>query len=490
MSVLSRAIRRPLAIAGFGGLVAALAVVGSIAVAAPASARGHAGKRAGAHHQRPLTGHHGHGKGGQSKGSSGSQSGSGSGSGAGGKGLHISSTPWGTVDSKTVQLFTLRNSSGMKVNISTYGGVVQSIWVPKRNGGQTNVALGFPTLADYVSDFTQGATSTPWPLSGGSGDTYFGAIIGRYANRIGNASFNLNNTTYKLDANNGPNTLHGGYLGWNTKVWTPQASTTSNAATLALSANFPAGEGCLPSLSPGCTGFPAPVSATVTYKLTRNNQLKIGYAAKNTSSSQATVINLTNHTYFNLGGEASGDVYNQLLALNSNRYTPTDVNQIPEAPFFVPVGGTAYDFRSMHPIGENIADTTLPDGTTGPFKQLQISHGYDNNWVLNGQGSYRLVAVAQDPGNGVTLWTYTDQPGVQLYTGNFLVGDLIGTSGHAYRQGDAFTLETQHYPDSPHHIGQAGWPSVVLTPGATFKTKTAYKFGIEGPGFRNRVHFP
>ena len=483
MSFLSRAIRRPLAIAGLGGLVAALAVGGSIAVAAPAS---HHGRAAANTHRHPTAAarHHHGAKGGSQNAKGGSQSGS------GGKGVHISSIPWGSVGGKNVQLFTLRNSSGMKVKITNYGGVVQSIWVPRRNGGLTNVALGFPTLSDYVSDFTQGATSTPWPLSGGSGDTYFGAIIGRYANRIGGASFNLNNTTYKLDANNGPNTLHGGYLGWNTKVWNAQASTTSNAAVLTLRASFPSGEGCLPSLSPGCTGFPAAVSATVTYKLTANNQLKIGYAATNKSSKLATVINLTNHTYFNLGGEASGDVYNQLLALNSNQYTPTDVNLIPESPFFVPVGGTAYDFRSMHPIGENIANTNLPDGTTGPLKQLQIAHGYDNNWVLNGQGSYRLVAVAQDPGNGVTLWTYTDQPGVQLYTGNFLVGDLIGTSGHAYRQGDAFTLETQHYPDSPHHIGQAGWPSVVLNPGATFTTNTAYKFGIEGRGFRNRVHFP
>jgi aldose 1-epimerase len=144
----------------------------------------------------------------------------------------------------------------------------------------------------------------------------------------------------------------------------------------------------------------------------------------------------------------------------------------------------------MHPIGQLIRATSLPDGTSGPLKQLQIAHGYDNNWVLNGQGSYRLVSVAQDPDNGITLSTFTDQPGVQLYTGNFLVGDLIGTSGNVYRQGDAFTLETQHYPDSPHHIGQAGWPSVVLKAGKTFTTKTSYQFGIKGAGLKNQVHFP
>lgn len=377
----------------------------------------------------------------------------------------------------------------MTVKITNYGGVVQSIWVPNRDGGRTNVALGFPSLSDYVNDFTQGATSTPWPLSGGSGDTYFGGIIGRYANRIANASFSLNGTTYTLDANNGTNTLHGGYLGWNTQVWTPAASADRHAASLQLTNTFMQGEGCLASLSPGCTGFPATVSATVTYVLTRSNQLKIEYNAVNDSASLATVINLTNHTYFNLAGEGTTTVYHQLLALNSDQYTPVNTNLIPEAPYFVPVGGTPYDFRAMHPIGQYIRDTTLPDGTSGPFKQLQIAHGYDNNWVLNGYPGYRLVAVAQDPKNGVTLWTYTDQPGVQMYSGNFLVGDLIGTSGHTYRQGDGFTLETQHYPDSPHHIGQSGWPSVVLNPGATFTSTTAYQFNIEGRGLRYRVHF-
>ena len=401
----------------------------------------------------------------------------------------ISSQPWGTVDGQTVNLYTLTSGNGMTVNITNYGGVVQSIWVPNRDRGTTNVALGFPTLSDYVNDFTQGATSTPWPLSGGSGDTYFGAIIGRYANRIANASFSLNGTTYALDANNGTNTLHGGYLGWNTQVWTPSASADRRAAVLQLTNTFPQGEGCLMSLSPGCTGFPATVTATVTYLLTPDNQLKIEYNAVNDSSSLATVINLTNHTYFNLAGEGTTTVYHQLLALNSDDYTPVNTNLIPESPYFVPVGGTAYDFRSMHTIGQDIRDTNLPDGTSGPFKQLQIAHGYDNNWVLNGYPGYRLVAVAQDPKNGVTLWSYTDQPGVQMYSGNFLVGDLIGTSGNVYRQGDGFTLETQHYPDSPHHIGDPQWPSVVLDPGATFTSTTAYKFNIQGRGLKNQVHF-
>jgi aldose 1-epimerase len=396
----------------------------------------------------------------------------------------VNSKAWGAVDGQSVTLYSLRSGNGMTVKITNYGGVIQSILVPDRKGNVTNVALGFSKLSDYVSDFTQGATGTPFPAPGGSGDTYFGAIIGRYANRIANASFDLNGKTYKLDANNGPNTLHGGFLGWNTRVWKGKTSVDKSSVALKLKASLPAGEGCLPSLSPGCTGFPADVDATVTYTLTKDNQIKIGYKAVNTSQ-DATVINLTNHTYFNLGGEASGSVEDQLLSLNSKQYTPVNTNLIPESPFFVNVAGTPFDFRQMHPIGQNIRDTNLPDGTSGPLKQLQIAHGYDHNWVLNGYPGNRLVSVASDPSNGVSLWTYTDQPGVQVYTGNFLVGDLIGTSGHSYRQTDAFTLETQHYPDSPHHIGQAGWPSVVLNGGATFKSTTAYKFTTQGKNFRH-----
>jgi aldose 1-epimerase len=458
MTHVSRAIRTPLA---FAGVIAALLMLaGSAFAAAPHKARPRPARQHSPQHHPS------------------------------GGGVSITGAPWGTANGQAVNLYTLHSSSGMTVNISNYGGVVQSIWVPDRRGHLTDVALGFPTLSDYVSDFTQGADSTSWPLPGGSGDVYFGAIIGRYANRIANGVFHLNGTTYKLDVNNnGTTSLHGGYLGWNTHVWTPTTSTANGSASLALSASFPAGEGCLASLSPGCTGYPAPVNATVTYTLTHDNQLKINYSATNASPSLATVINLTNHTYFNLGGEGNHTVYNQLLALNSDSYTPVNTDLIPEPPYFVPVAGTAYDFHSLHPIGEFIRDTNLPDGVSGPFKQLQIAHGYDNNWVLNGQGTYRLAAIAEDPDNGVTLSAYTDQPGIQVYTGNFLVGDLIGTGGNVYRQGDAFTLETQHYPDAPNHIGDPAWPSAVLNPGATFNTTTAFQFGVNNGGHHSRVRF-
>jgi aldose 1-epimerase len=434
----------------------------------------------------------------------------------GSRGLSITGTMWSpgtppagcTPPSGTVYLFTLRNGHRMTVNISNYGGVVQSIWVPDRAGQVRNVALGFPTLTDYYCDFTQGQNKTSWPLSGGSGDTYFGAIIGRYANRIADGSFTMtcsscsnDGMTYTLDQNNGTNTLHGGFLGWNTQVWTPTTEVGSNFVALKLTANLPAGEGCTGVNPTSCTGFPAPITATVTYTLTQDNKLKIDYSATNTSTSnEATVINLTNHTYFNLAGEGSGSVLDQLLAINADQYTPIDTSFIPEAPFFVPVAGTAFDFSTMKPIGQDITNLNLPDGVGGtpygpfggtpstPFNQLVIAHGYDHNWVLNGSGN-RLVSVAQDLQNGITLWTYTDQPGVQVYTGNFLVGDLSGPSGHTYRQTSAFTLETQHYPDSPHHIGVQGWPSVVLNAGDTFTSTTTYGFTTEGRGLQHHFHF-
>jgi len=263
-------------------------------------------------------------------------------------------------------------------------------------------------------------------------------------------------------------------------VWSASTSTSRKGVSLILTHSFPAGEGCTIPPSTSCTGFPAPVTATVTYTLTKDNALRIDYKAVNTAPAggDATVINLTNHTYFNLGGEASGSVFDQLLQINANQYTPVNENLIPVG--FEPVAGTAFDFTRMKPIGQDIRNPT-PDNGGQPFPQLVITHGYDHNFVLNGSG-YRLAAVAQDPKDGIALWTYTDQPGVQLYTGNFLVGDLTGTSGHTYRQTDAFTLETQHYPDSPHHIGDPAWPSVVLNAGSAFTSTTTYQFSTVGRG--------
>ena len=393
--------------------------------------------------------------------------------------LSISGAPWAcgpNCPSDTpsgVNLYTLTNRNGMKVDISNYGGVIQSISVPARNGQLTDVALGFPYLGDYVNDFQ----NQPWPniATGQSGDTYFGAIIGRYANRIANASFTLNGTTYKLPQNNNKTTtLHGGPNSYNTKVWSAMPMTASNYVALKLTYTDPA----------GYNGFPGSVSNTVTYSLDNQNNLHIYYQSTSTAP---TVINLTNHTYFNLAGEGSGSVLDQYLQINANTYSPTDQYQIPTGAF-VPVKGTAFDFLQLHQIGKYIHDATLPDGGSQPYPQLVIAHGYDHNWVLNGYpascdatvscpSAYRLDATAFSAKSGIVLREFTDQPGVQLYTGNYLAGDLVGPSGRTYRQGDGFTLETQHFPDTPHHIGQAAWPSVVLNPGQVFTSCTTYQLG-------------
>ena len=364
----------------------------------------------------------------------------------------ITSIPWGTANGHAVRLWTLRNGHGLRIRITNYGGVVQSIWVPGRNGVVKNVALGFKKLSDYVNDFQH----QPWPASGGSGNTYFGAIIGRYANRIANASFTLNGTTYHLPANNGPNTLHGGINAYNTQVWSATTRKTASSVSLLLSYTDP----------DGYNGFPGAVTTTVAYVLDKSNNFRIHYHATTT---KPTVINYTNHTYFNLAGEGSGHVYGQKLRINSNRFTPTNANLIPTGAF-VPVAGTPFDFRHFKTIGRDIRKASAPQG-----QQLVLAHGFDHNWVLNGSG-LRLAAVAVDPRSGRKVTTLTTEPGLQVYTGNFLVGDLVGTSGRTYRQGDAFTLETQHYPDSPHHIGQAGWPTVVLNPGHAFNSTTIFRF--------------
>jgi aldose 1-epimerase len=371
----------------------------------------------------------------------------------------ITSKAWGTANGQPVRLWTLRSGRGMTVHITNYGAVLQSIYVPGRRGSVADVALGFPRLSDYVNDFQ----NQPWPTAGGSGDTYFGAAIGRYANRIARHSFTLNGQTYNLVGNNGPNninTLHGGPNAWNTKVWSARTRASRGQVSLILSSVDP----------DGYNGFPGQVTVTVTYTVTSGNALRVHWTATTT---KPTVINVTQHTYFNLAGEASGPVYRQLLKLNANKFTPTDPTLIPTGQF-VSVAGTPFDFRRLHAIGKYILRANLPWGG-----QLTTAHGYDHNWILKGRaGKMKLAAVAIDPASGREVIASTTEPGIQVYTGNFLVGDLVGTTGHVYRQTSAFTLETQHYPDSPHHIGQPGWPSVVLNPGHTFTSTTLYQFAV------------
>ncbi|HTZ86661.1 MAG TPA: aldose epimerase family protein [Solirubrobacteraceae bacterium] len=427
-------------------LVIATMLIGFGAITQAALAHGH---RAGRFERGAPShdyGRHDYGRGGRDYGAGRHDHGSHSGRGQNyGGGFGIATQPWGTVEGHAVSLYTLSNGNGMKVSITNYGGIVQAIDVPSDGGQLTDVVLGFDSLADYVKN-----DEYPQP-SGGSGTTYFGAIVGRYANRIANGEFTLNGTTYQLPKNNGENTLHGGPGAYSMQAWQATPTTSPEGASLKLEYTDPDGH----------NGFPGTVTNTVTYTLTGWNSLRIDYKA---TTDKTTVVNFTNHSYFNLAGEGSGTVNNQILWLNANNYTPINSSLIPTGQI-APVANTPLDFTHAKPIGQDI---------NSGFEQLVLAHGYDFNWVLNRQGpGLSLAARAEDPASGRTLTAYTTEPGIQLYTGNFLAGELVGPSGHTYRQTDAFTLETQHYPDSPN---QPSFPSTVLKPGETFRSTTVYAF--------------
>ncbi|HET7245126.1 MAG TPA: aldose epimerase family protein [Streptosporangiaceae bacterium] len=393
------------------------------------------------------------------------------------------SGPYG--GNQTVFRYTMTNRDCMQVRVMTYGATVQSITVPDRHGHLTDVALGFKTLADYVN------LASPPPTSPNFGGPYFGETIGRYANRIGGASFKLNGKTYTLPVNNGPNTLHGGFVGWGNRVWqNPTTASGHGSVSLTMTLVAPNGDegsGLLPgtkNYEPNCsipanppstcTGFPAKVTTSITYTLDQDNRLWIHSRAHNDATNASTVINLCNHSYFNLAGEASGPAYAQAVRINADSFTPTDANLIPTGKI-VSVKGTPFDFTSFHTIGERIGDASAPQGD-----QLVLAHGYDHNWVLNNSGptfaGLRFAAAAVDPASGRFLTVWTDEPGVQFYSGNFLDGHLVGISGHTYRQTAGYTFETQHFPNSPN---QPNFPSTVLKAGQTFNTTTIYAFGAK-----------
>jgi aldose 1-epimerase len=397
-------------------LCTALAVAG---LTTPALA-----KRAHHHH------HHGHGHG----------------------GLSITRSSFGNLPASlggtAIDRYTLRNGRGMSVSIITYGGIIQALRVPDRDGHEANVALGFKDIAGYTSDaYTK---SNP----------YFGAIIGRYGNRIGGAQFTLDGVTYHLDANNNGNTLHGGFKGFDKQVWSADPFETGKTVGLRLTYTSADGEG----------GFPGTLPVTVVYTLDRDNQLRMDYRA---TTDKPTVVNLTNHNYWNLAGEGSGTIENHLLQLNADHYTPVDSGLIPTGAID-PVAGTPFDFRSFHRIGDRIREND---------QQLVFGRGYDHNWVLNPPRGSGLNVAARllDPSSGRLLTILTKEPGIQFYSGNFLDGTLYGTSGRQYRQGDGLALETQHFPDSPN---KPGFPSTVLRPGETYRTTTIYALSTE----RGRGH--
>jgi len=336
-------------------------------------------------------------------------------------------------DGTAVEIFTLTNAHGLRARIMTYGAILVSLEVPDRNGVRADVNLGFDTLAGYLG---------PHP--------YFGAIIGRYANRIAKARFTLDGVEYGLRPNNNANTLHGGIKGFDKVVWSAEPVKTEHGHGVKLA-----------YLSKDMEeGFPGNLAATVTYTLTDADELEIRYEA---TTDKPTVVNLTNHAYWNLKGQGRGDILGHRLQIEADAITAVDspANLIPTGEI-VPVARTPFDFASPHAIGERIA---------------QVPGGYDHNFVLrSGGGALALAARVEEPETGRVLEIWTDQPGIQLYTGNFLDGTVIGKGGAAYPKHAAFCLETQHFPDSPN---RPGFPSTVLRPGQTYRTVTVHKFSTK-----------
>ena len=402
----------------------------------------------------------------------------------GGSGLSVTKALFGqTVEPYTgketnVYRYTLTNARGMSVDILTFGGIVQQINLPGRNGHKADVVLGFSTLADYVAK-----DSPPVTANGGP---YFGELIGRYGNRIAKGTFTLNQpgvgpVTYHVPINNNGNSLHGGLVGFGNHIWSAKEVFGHGSVGLQLTLVSPNGDQSAAAGTPGCpngcTGYPAVLKTVVTYTLNNRDQLGIHYVATNESSNLNTVLNLTNHSYFNLAGEGSGSAANQLIKINANTYSPTDSTQIPTGQS-APVAGTPFDFTHLRTIASGIEDCTQP--TSQACQQLLIAQGYDHNWVLNkqtaattGPDGLNLAARALDPASGRELSVWTDQPGVQFYTSNFLNGTLVGISGHIYRQTQAYTFETQHFPNSPN---QPSFPSTELAAGKTFTSTTIFAF--------------
>ena len=349
--------------------------------------------------------------------------------------------PYGTTQGgEGVDIFTMTNDHGMRVQLLSLGGVVTEIDVPDRAGRPDNVVLGLRTLREYET------------LPG-----HFGAITGRYANRIGGAQFTLNGQTYHLIANNGANTLHGGPNALDRRVWTVSTTPVSDGVAATLSYVSQDGD----------QNFPGTLTTEVTYTLTNDNALRIDYLAR---TDKDTVINFTNHSYFNLAGNGSGSAADQLLLVNADRYTPTGPDQIPTGEI-APVADTPLDFRQMMPIGARLHSA---------FQQMVYAHGYDHNFVLNkgpGDGT-AFAARGYDPRTGRVIDCFTTEPAIQVYTSNGMNGSVVGSSGTTYRQAEGFTLETQHFPDSPN---KPNFPTTELKPGQEFRSTTIFRFATDTP---------
>jgi aldose 1-epimerase len=342
-----------------------------------------------------------------------------------------------TAEGENVDLYTLTNSKGMQAKIMSYGGIVTTLTAPDRNNKYADVVLGFNNLDSYLK-----------------GHPYFGALVGRYGNRIAKGRFTLNGTEYKLAVNNGENHLHGGIKGFDKVVWTAKSMKTKLGPALSLTYVSKDME----------EGYPGNLTVNVVYTLTNNNELRLDYTA---STDKDTVTNLTHHSYFNLAGEGNGDILNHQMLLRASSFTPTDAGSIPTGEL-KNVVGTPFDFQNSTTIGARINDND---------QQLQFGGGYDHNWVLNGNmGTLRQAAIVSEPTTGRVLEVWTTEPGIQFYTGNFLDGTLTGKSGKIYQKRFGLCLETQHYPDSPN---QPKFPTTTLKKGATYHSTTIYKFSAK-----------
>jgi aldose 1-epimerase len=341
-----------------------------------------------------------------------------------------------TPDGTGVRIFTLTNDAGMEVRAISYGAILVSIKVPDRSGRLGDVVVGHDTLDGYLTR-----------------SRFFGALVGRYGNRIAGGQFTLDGQTYTLAKNNGPNHLHGGVRGFDKVVWHGRVNADNPEPSVTFTRTSPDGE----------EGYPGNLAAAVTYTVTSRNELVIDYHA---TTDRPTVVNLTNHSYFNLAGEGNGDILSHQVTIDSDHYTPVDAGQIPTG-VLAPVAGTPFDFTKPAAVGARI---------DGDHEQLQIGTGYDHNFVLRRSGP-GLVHAARvvDPSSGRALDVRTTEPGLQFYTGNKLDGSYNGKSGHVYGKRSALCLETQHFPDSPN---KPNFPSSILEPGKEYRTTTVFTFGV------------
>jgi aldose 1-epimerase len=340
-----------------------------------------------------------------------------------------------TTEGQAVEIYTLRNSKGMEAQIITYGGIVTSLKTADKKGQFADVVLGYENLDGYLKC-----------------TTYFGALIGRYGNRIANGKFTLDGKTYTLPQNNGLNCLHGGLKGFDKVVWTARALPSANGPSLILTYVSPGDE----------EGFPGTLSVTAIYTVTEANELRLDFSA---TTSEKTVVNLTHHSYFNLRG--SGDILDHTVVINADKFTPTDAGSIPTGELRA-VAGTPFDFTTPHRVGERI---------NANDEQIKLGNGYDHNWVANKVGNeLSFIAAASEPTSGRMMEVWSTEPGTQFYTGNFLDGSSIGKGGWAYQRRSGLCFEPQHFPDSPNH---PTFPSTVLNPGEKFSSTIVYKFSAK-----------